>query len=53
MGAPDAPTRYSAFLRDFTADVGEITPANVIAACTRYVHGDEVERASSGRTEHA
>jgi glycosyltransferase involved in cell wall biosynthesis len=30
-GEPDAPARYAAFLREFTADVGDVTPANIIA----------------------
>lgn len=36
MGEPDAPQRYATFLREFTADVGPLTPANLVAACLKY-----------------
>lgn len=43
MGEPDAPARYAAFLRSFTADVGDVTPANVTAACSRFVDDHPIE----------
>ncbi|GAA1775145.1 hypothetical protein [Luedemannella helvata] len=36
MGEPDAPAWYAAFLDEFTADVGALTPAALIAACSQY-----------------
>jgi glycosyltransferase involved in cell wall biosynthesis len=36
MEQHDAPTRYVEFLRRFTAEVGDLTPASIIAACTHY-----------------
>jgi len=37
MDEPDAPGRYAAFLREFATDVGELTTANLIAACSRHL----------------
>jgi glycosyltransferase involved in cell wall biosynthesis len=36
MNEPDAPARYAAFLAEFTADVGDPTPDNVVSACLRH-----------------
>jgi hypothetical protein len=36
MGEREAPERYRAFLDGFAADVGELTPDNLVAACVRY-----------------
>jgi pimeloyl-ACP methyl ester carboxylesterase len=36
MGEPDSPARYAAFLAEFTADVGDLTPDNLVAACQRH-----------------
>jgi glycosyltransferase involved in cell wall biosynthesis len=35
MGETEAPRRYRAFLDRFAADVGELTPGNLVAACLR------------------
>ena len=36
IGEPDAPARYAAFLAEFTADVGDLTPDSIVSACLRH-----------------
>jgi glycosyltransferase involved in cell wall biosynthesis len=38
MGDPDAPARYAAYVRAFTAEVGDPSPDNLIAACRHNGH---------------